>query len=34
MSLSEEQESAEPWLSRTVTSGQWLSPFIPSGREG
>jgi hypothetical protein len=34
MSLSEEQESAETWLSRTVTSGQWLSPFIPSGREG
>jgi hypothetical protein len=30
MSLSEEHESAEPWFSRTVTSGRWLSPFIPS----
>jgi hypothetical protein len=30
MSLSEEHQSAEPWFSRTVTSGRWLSPFIPS----
>jgi hypothetical protein len=31
MSLSEAQESAEAWFSTTVTSGRWLSPFIPSG---
>ena len=30
MSLSDEQESAERWFSRTVTSGQWLNPFIPN----
>jgi hypothetical protein len=33
MSLSEKQKNAEPWCSRTVTSGRWWSPFIPSGRE-